>query len=176
MNYLREMALERVNAKELMLVIALGALASFLPFFIHIQWLVGPLVNAILIIVLFLSGLRLAIIVSAVPSFMALAGGLLPLFLFPAIPLIIASNIIFISIIYYQYYNSNNRDAYWQASFFGSFVKFIFLFLSAKLLALFVSNQQMADVLSVVFGWSQLVSALAGSVIAFLVLRWLKRI
>ena len=53
MNYLREAVLERVSLRELALIIALAGLASFLPFFIHIQWLVGPIVNAILIIVLF---------------------------------------------------------------------------------------------------------------------------
>ncbi|MFA4942452.1 MAG: hypothetical protein WC564_02335 [Patescibacteria group bacterium] len=176
MDYLKVAESEKVNAGELTGVVVLGALAAFLPFFIHVQWLVGPIVNAILIIVLFLSGLRLAIIVSAIPSLMALAGGLLPLFLSPAVPFIIASNIIFISIIYYQYYNSSSRDAYWQASFFGSFAKFVFLFLSAQFLSFFISSNKAITVLGVMFGWSQLLSALVGSIIAFVVLKWLKRI
>ncbi len=176
MDYLKEATLERVNSRELVIAIILGALASFLPFFIHIQWLVGPIVNAILIIVLFLSGLRLAIVVSAVPSLMALAGGLLPIFLSPAVPFIIVSNIIFVSIVYYQYYNSNKRDAYWRASFLGAFAKFVLLFISARFLAVFISHPQAAIVLGTMFGWSQLFSALAGAIIAFAVLKWLKRI
>ncbi|OIO07206.1 hypothetical protein COX68_00705 [Candidatus Falkowbacteria bacterium CG_4_10_14_0_2_um_filter_41_15] len=176
MNYLREAVLERVSLRELALIIALAGLASFLPFFIHIQWLVGPIVNAILIIVLFLSGLRSAIVVSAVPSLMALAGGLLPVFLAPAIPFIIASNIIFVSIIYYQYYNSNQTDAYWRVSFLGAFVKFTFLFLSAQFLSFFIANPKAATVLGVMLGWSQLFSALAGAIIAFGVLKMIKRI
>ncbi|MEI7620507.1 MAG: hypothetical protein WCJ57_02965 [Candidatus Falkowbacteria bacterium] len=176
MSYLKEMVFERVDAKWLAIIVALGGLASFLPFFIHIQWLVGPIVNAILIIVLFLGGLRLAIVVSAIPSLMALAGGLLPLFLSPSVPFIIASNITFVSIIYFQYYNSNKKDAYWEASFFGSFAKFVFLFLSAQFLAFFVSNPKAVIVLGEMFGWTQLFSALVGSIIAFVILRWLKRI
>ena len=176
MNYVKEETLERVDPRELIVTIILGGLASFLPFFIHIQWLTGPLVNAILIIILFLSGLRLAIIVSAVPSLMALAGGLLPLFLAPAVPFIIASNIIFISVIYYQYYSSRKSDAYWRASFLGSFIKFVFLFLGAQSLSVIISNSQAVVVLGIMFGWMQLFSALAGSIIAFAVLKWLKRI
>jgi len=176
MDHIREAVLERVSPRELALIITLGALASFLPFFIHIQWLTGPLVNAVLIVVLFLSGLRSAIVVSAVPSLMALAGGLLPIFLAPAIPFIIASNIIFVSIIYYQYYNSNQSDAYWRVSFLGAFVKFVFLFLSAQFLAGFIANPKAATVLGLMLGWSQLFSALAGAIIAFGVLKIIKRI
>jgi hypothetical protein len=176
MGYFRGEVLERVNIRELLAVVALGGLASFLPFFLHIQWLTGPLVNAILIIVLFLSGLRSAVVVSAVPSLMALAGGLLPIFLAPAVPLIIISNIIFISVIYYQYYNSNRRDAYWRATFWGSSVKFIFLFLSAQFLSSFIAHPQAPAILGAMLGWPQLFSALLGSIIAFLILKWLKRI
>jgi len=176
MDYLKESVLEKVDVRELSIVIALTGLASFMPFFIHIQWLTGPLVNAILIIVLFLSGLRLAIMVSAVPSLMAFAGGLLPPFLSPAIPFIIASNIIFISVIYYQYYSSNRREAYWSATFLGSFIKFVFLFLSAQFLSFFLANAKATVVLGVMFGWMQLFSALVGAVIAFAILKWLKRI
>ncbi len=64
-----EQTLEKINTGSMATFLLLFGLAALLPFFIHIQWLTGPIMNAIFIIVLFLSGLRSAIIVAFVPSF-----------------------------------------------------------------------------------------------------------
>ncbi len=176
MEYIKEAVLGRVGTKELAAIIILGGVASFLPFFIHLQWITGPVINAILIIVLFLSGLRAAIVVSAVPSLMALAGGLLPVFLAPAVPFIILGNILFVAVIGYLYYHSNKSDAYWRSTFVGALVKFTLLFISAKFLVFFIQNSKAAVVLATMLGVNQLFTALAGSIIAFLILKMLKRI
>jgi hypothetical protein len=166
---------EQVDALWLTRFLGLSAMAIFLPFFIHLPWLTGPLVNAILILVLLLTGFRSAILVSCLPSLMALSGGLLPAVLAPAIPFIMISNIIFVVMIDWSYQRAKTDfSGYWLGVLSGAFLKFVFLFFSVNILAAFFIKAPVLSLVVKMFGWSQLVTALAGGLIAWGVLKFLK--
>jgi len=175
MAYLIAPALERTNVASLTQLLALTGLAIFLPFFIHLPWLTGPLVNAILILILLLSGRRNAIFVSCLPSLMALSGGLLPLVLAPAIPFIMISNIIFVlGIDWFYKRRSQDFSGYWSGVIAGAFLKFVFLSFSVNILATFFISVPTLNIVVRMFGWSQLMTALAGGLIAWFILRFFK--
>jgi len=96
MIYTEEQTMARVNVWAIAQFLGLAGVATLLPFFIHLQWITGPVINAILILILFLVGIRSALVVCLIPSLMALAGGLLPAILAPVIPFIMISNVIFV--------------------------------------------------------------------------------
>jgi len=120
MYYLKENALVRTNTVALVNFLVLGSVATFLPFFIHVQWLTGPIVNAILILTLFLVGIRGALVVALIPSLMALAGGLIPGILAPVVPFIMISNVIFILVI--EYFHGQAKNAF-NGYFLGVFLE-----------------------------------------------------
>ncbi|MCK4891716.1 MAG: hypothetical protein KAS78_03550, partial [Candidatus Pacebacteria bacterium] len=61
MQYLKEKTFERVNTASVAQFAGLASMAIFLPYLIHIQWITGPIVNAILILTLLMFGFRNAI-------------------------------------------------------------------------------------------------------------------
>lgn len=169
--------IEKVDLKWLARFLAFAGMATFLPFFIHLPWITGPIINAILILVLLLCGLRSAILVACLPSLMALSGGLLPVVLAPAVPYIIISNIIFIfSIDWFYKRAKSDFQGYWQGVFIGAGLKFVWLFLSISLVAQFFIATPVMAIIRQMFSWSQFVTAVAGGVIAWLVLKFLKRL
>lgn len=177
MDYINEKTLEQVNTAELTKFIALAGMAVVLPFFIHIQWLTGPIVNAILVICLFLIGIRSALILCVVPSLMALAGGLLPAVLAPVVPFIMISNMIFILTIEYIYSRSINANkGYWLGLVVGAFLKFIFLFFSVNFISKLLIKQELIAKVAQMMSWPQFATAVIGGMIAWIVLKWLRRI
>lgn len=171
----RETTLEKVDARWLARFLSLTAVAVFLPFFIHLPWITGPLINAILILVLLLTGLRSALLACFLPSLAALSGGLLPVVLAPAVPFIIIGNLIFVFMINWFYRRARtNFQGYWLGVFSGAFLKFVFLFFSINLLATFFIKMPVISLVTKMLGWSQLMTAIAGGVIAFGVLKFLK--
>jgi len=103
MKNLQEKVTTLVDTRVITKFLILGSTATVLPFLIHIQWFTGPIINAILILTLFLVGIRSAFVVCLVPSLMALSGGLLPAILAPIIPFIMISNVIFVLTICHSY-------------------------------------------------------------------------
>ena len=103
MSYIQEQVAEKVDVAAIAQFIGLAAIATFLPFLIHIQWITGPVINALLILILFVAGIRAALLMCLVPSVMALAGGLLPAVLAPVVPFIMIGNVIFILSVDYFY-------------------------------------------------------------------------
>ena len=173
---IKEQTLEKINTQSLTQFIGLAGIALFLPFFIHLQWISGPIVNAILILILFLVGIRSALVVALVPSLMALAGGLLPAILAPAIPFIMISNAIFILSIDWIYdWSKNMKQGYWLGVLVGASLKFVFLFLSFSFLTRFLIKQELAVKITQLMSWSQFATAVMGGMIAWVVLKWLKR-
>lgn len=167
--------LENIDLKFLSLFLGLAGIAMFLPFFIHLQWLTGPMINAILIITLLLAGLRSAIVVCLLPSLMALSGGLLPVVLAPAVPFIMFGNIILVLSVDWFYNNLNGTKGYWLGVAVGASLKFIFLFLSVYWLSGLIKSEFIAKAMQMM-SWPQLVNALAGGLIAWAILKFLKRI
>ena len=172
MDYLRENTFEQVNAEWLTRFLALVSVATILPFFIHSQLITGTIINATLILALFLTGLRSALLISFLPSTIALGSGLLPLVLAPAIPFIIASNIIFVLVIDLMYKKlQSKRNAHWLIFLSASGLKFIFLLFTVNFLAAFFIEANLVLVIGKMMGYLQLLTALAGSFIAYLFLR-----
>lgn len=177
MDRFKAISLERVKTVELTRLLAFVGVAMFLPFVVHIQWLTGPIINAIFLIVLFLSGIKEAMLVALIPSLMALSGGLLPMVLAPIIPFIMVSNIIYI----YAMHITNNRignntKAFIIGVVIASSVKFLFLFSTTSIMTKLIMKQALVAKVAQMMSWPQLFTALAGGVIAFIVLKWLKRI
>ena len=131
---IEEQTLEKVNVKALTRFIGLAGVATILPFFIHLQWISGPIINAILILVLFLVGARSALVVALIPSLMALSGGLLPAVLAPTVPFIMVSNLIYIYVIDSFYKRIKNpKNGYFIGLFLSAAFKFIFLHIRSNL-------------------------------------------
>lgn len=174
---LRAETLSQLSVKDMATFLGLAGLAMFIPFFIHIQWISGPIINALLIIILFLSGIRSALLVALIPSLMALSGGLLPVVLAPTVPFIMISNAIYVLVIDYIYHRfPKEKEGYFLAISLASLLKFSFLFFSVSFIAKLITKSELITKVSQMLTWPQLGTALLGGVLAFIVLRWLKRI
>ncbi|MDD4271774.1 MAG: hypothetical protein PHF50_03140 [Patescibacteria group bacterium] len=175
-NITEEEILGKVNVQSLTQFIALAGVALFLPFFIHLQWISGPIINAILILILFLVGIRSALVVALVPSLVALAGGLLPAILAPAVPFIMISNAIFILSLDRIYdWSKNMNRGYWLGVLIGAFLKFVFLYVSVSWITKLLIKQELAVKVAQMMSWPQFATAVMGGMIAWIILKWLKR-
>ncbi len=170
-------ALLGVNVGFLAQFLGLASLATILPFYIHLQWLTGPIVNAILILALFILGIRASLLLCLIPSLMALAGGLLPAVLAPAVPFIMIGNVILVLAVDWFYRSASQPLAgYWQGVIAGAILKFGFLFFSVSMIAKLLIKKNLAIKIAQMMSWPQLATALAGGLIAWLVLKWLRKI
>lgn len=177
MAYAKEVPLIKVNASAVAQFLALAGIATIVPFFFHIQWATGPMVNAILIIALFILGIRSAFLLCLIPSLMALAGGLLPPVLAPIVPFIMISNVLFVFAVDYFYRNHQNAiKGFWIGLAAGASLKYLFLYFNTQLMASLLLKQELAAKVAMLMSWSQLATALAGGAIAFAILKALKRI
>lgn len=175
MEITKEETLAKINVQSLTQFISLAGIATALPFFIHLQWISGPIVNAILILVLFLVGIRSAMVVALIPSLMALSGGLLPAILAPAVPFIMISNAILVLTVDRFYDWRPDSRGYWQGVVVGAILKFVFLYLSVGWITRLLLKQELAAAVVKMMSWPQLATAILGGVIAWVILKWLKR-
>jgi len=177
MIYAQENAMARVDTAAIAKFLGLAVTAAFFPFFIHLQWISGPIINAILILILFLVGIRSALVVCLIPSLMALAGGLLPAILSPVVPFIMISNVIFVLSIDWLYNQSKNEiKGYWLGVLVGAGLKFLFLLLSVNFIGHLLIKQELTIKVAQMMSWPQFATAIAGGLIAWAILKWLRRI
>ncbi len=177
MSYKEAQATARVDVRSIATFLGFAGIASILPFFIHIQWITGPIVNAMLIIVLFIVGIRSALVLCLVPSLMALSGGLLPAVLAPAVPFIMIGNVIFVLLIDRIYSMAKNENQGFIAGVaVASLTKFVFLYFSVNIITKLLIKQELVVKVAQMMSWSQLVSALAGGLLAWAILKKIKRI
>jgi hypothetical protein len=177
MSYTQERTAVKIDTAAIASFIALAGVATFLPFIIHLQWITGPIVNALLILILFIVGIRAAMLMSLVPSVMALAGGLLPLPLAPIVPFIMISNAIFILSVDYFYRASKKQfNGFWIGVVVGGALKYLFIWFNANLLLGLILKKDLAIAVLRIVSWPQFATALLGGLIAFIILKWLKRI
>lgn len=175
MSYSKELTV--INTRKAAQFLAISGIAVFMPFFIHLQWITGPLVNALLIIVLFLVGVRSALLLCLIPSLMALAGGLLPPILAPVVPFIMISNVLYVLFIEWIYsLYKDDVKGYWAGVAVGATIKFLFLYFSVTLIGSLLIKQELTLKVAQMMNWTQLATALSGGMIAWVVLRWLKRL
>jgi len=135
------------------------------------QFITGSIVNATLLIAVALLGMRDGILIGLIPSSIALATGLLPAVLAPQIPFIILGNAILV--VTFGYLRHIN---YWLGVVSGSVLKFAFLFGTSSIVANLLINEQLAGKVAVMMSWPQLVTALAGGLLAYGFLRGTRKL
>lgn len=173
MAYAQENILKKADAylaSDIKKIILFIALAFIAPALIHSQWITGPLINAILFLSVVYCGLSGAILVGIVPSVIALSAGLLPSPLVIAVPYIMVSNAILALVFSVFYSKGKSAKRYWAGVALSALLKFGFLFMATSAIAKFASFQ-IAPKIAVMFSWPQLATALAGGLIAFVVLK-----
>jgi hypothetical protein len=176
MTILKEEVLAGLNIKALTSFLFLFGVATILPFFIHAQWLTGPIINAIFVLVLFLVGIRSALVICLIPSLMALSGGLLPAILAPVVPFIMIGNAIFVLTVDWFYNQAKDgNQGYWLGVVLGAAAKFAWLFLSVSYISRLLIKQELAVKVAQMMSWPQFATAVMGGLIAFAFLKWLKR-
>jgi hypothetical protein len=151
--------------------------ATILPFFFHVQLVTGPIINAMLILAAVILGLRWALILSVIPSIMALAGGLLLPFMAPVVPFIIISNMIMVACVDYFYRrDASANNGYWKGLMVGSIAKSFFLMVMGFAVLQYFRNPQAVKLAVSAFGLVQFMTALAGGCLAFGFLKFIKKI
>jgi hypothetical protein len=118
------------------------------------QWITGTIVNAILFLAVWRTGIANSLLVAALPSSIALVRGLLPAPMAVLIPYIILSNIILIAVFY------TTKKHPLSGVFLASSAKFLFLF------ALTSYFLKIDTPLLAMMHWPQLATALAGGLVA----------
>lgn len=177
MYYIKEKAISWPNSTVIYRFLFLAGLSSLIPFYLHVQWFTGPLVNALLIICLFIIGIRSALLLCLLPSLMALSGGLLPPVLAPVVPFIMLSNVFYILSIDWFYANiKSSIQGFWWGVFIGSSIKYAFLFLSINLISRLIIKNSVVQKVAQMMSWPQFATAVLGGVIAWIFLKWIKRI
>ena len=130
----------------------------------------GPIVNATLFIAAATLGPQRAILIGLIPSMIALSAGLLPAVLAPMIPFIMLSNAILI-----MTFSALKKKNYWLNVAIGSTLKFIFLFATSSIVINLLIKKEIAQQVALIMSWPQLLTALAGGVIAYPIIKLIKR-
>jgi len=172
---IKAQAISTINSLKIKEKIAIFSLLiilmAYLPTVIRFQPITGSLINMFLVLAVFTIGFRGAILLGIMPSFFALASGLLPPFFIPMVPFIITGNIILIAV--YHYLGRKNFGATIIAA---GFAKFLFLFASASLLISFMPEGKQALPLISMMGWAQFLTAVSGGMLAYFILLFIKKI
>ncbi|MBU1446154.1 iron hydrogenase [Patescibacteria group bacterium] len=162
--------LKNFKLEHLIYFTVLTTAAVFASLF-HNQFITGPIVNATLILCTALIGLRYGVMISLIPSVIAFSTGLLPAVLMPMIPFIMLSNVILVTI--FNYFKKNN---FWEGLIVGSTAKTAFLFLTSTLIMqTFAPSKTIADQIVIMMSWPQFITALGGGILAFGILKALKK-
>ena len=170
MEKIKSLILNKKMVINLTAFLFLTSVITIAPLF-HFQPVTGPIVNAILFIAVSLLGIEYALLVGLIPSVIALSTGLLPAILAPMIPFIMLSNAILI--ITFAYLRNKN---YWLGVIVASVLKFLFLFTTSSVVINLLLKKEVATKVASIMSWPQLVTALVGGVMAYIVLKGLKKI
>ena len=164
MNNAKALAIDKSKIAALTKLIVLIGVAVAVPFF-HQQLITGPVVNATLFISTVILGTQMGMLVGLIPSVIALSIGTLPAVLAPMIPYIMISNTILI--LTFNYFRKKN---FWLAVVLASFLKFIFLFATSTIVINLLLKKELAESVSAMMSYPQLLTALAGGILAALFL------
>lgn len=170
MNQIKTLTINREIIFILIKFIVLVGVATTVPL-IGQQAITGSIVNAVLFIMVTILGLQAAILAGLIPSLIALSVGLLPSILAPMIPFIMMGNIILVLV--FDYLRKKN---YWLGIISASILKFLFLFGTSSIMVNLILKKELAHKMAIIMGWPQLLTALAGGLIAYLFLKSIKRI
>lgn len=151
--------------KTVVLVIAqfaaLVGLATMAPL-LNQQAVTGPIVNATLFIAVMFLDIQSAVLVGLIPSTIALSMGLLPVVLAPMVPFIMVGNTILV--VAFSHLRKKN---YWLGIVSASVLKYVFLFSTSTIVMDLLLKKEIAAKVAVIMSWPQLLTALAGGVLAY---------
>lgn len=155
-------------ALMLALTIVFQVIGRYIPLGPNNNFIVGPLVNACLLITASMVGIfGAAIIAVAAPFGALLTGATVPL---PFVPFVALGNLVLVLLFYFI-----NKKNFVAGVITGALIKFLTLYAS---IIIFTNMAKIpakkASVMIFTFGWPQLVTALVGGVIAFIVIRLVK--
>jgi riboflavin transporter len=126
------------------------------------QMITGTIVNCVLFMSVILLGRNAALSLCVIPSIISLFSGLLSIIMAPIIPFIMISNMILV--LSFDFLKKNQ----YLAVILSALFKFVFLFLiSSFVIKMFSIGQKVA----VMFSYPQFFTALAGGVLAILILK-----
>ncbi len=162
----KSLRISRTLSIKAAIFLGLLATATITPMFIHSQPITGSLVNATLFIAATFLGTEIAIVVGLIPSVIALSFGLLPAILAPMVPFIMISNALLVIV-----FGSLQKRNYWLGVVSASLIKFIFLFSTSSIVIRLLTKKEIAVKVAAMMSWSQLVTALTGGIIAWLVIK-----
>ena len=168
MNRVKTLVLKKERVLILAQFTALIGVATLAPL-LGQQAITGPIVNATLFISAMLLGVQGAVLIGLVPSLLALSVGLLPSILAPMIPFIMMGNIILVMV--FDYLKERN---FWLGVVSASILKFVFLFSTSSIIVSLLSKKEIASKIVMTMGWLQLLTALAGGLIAYIFLSSIK--
>jgi len=149
-----------VWSKSAVFAVFLGI--SILAPFLKQQLITGPIVNAVLFLATAVLGMGAGILIGFLPSMVSALVGLLPAPLLPMIPHIIVSNAILVLT-----FGILRKRNFFLGIISASFAKFLFLFLIVE----FLIGQSLPRPIAAMMAWPQLVTALAGGIIALFLLK-----
>ena len=163
-------SLSKENITSLIIFVSLISIATVAPLF-HNQPITGPIVNATLFAAAALLGTELAIMVGLIPSLIALSVGLLPAVLAPMVPFIMVGNALMI-----WSFSLLKKKNYWTGMIVSSLLKFIFLWGTSTIVINLLLKKEIASTVATMMSWPQLWTAVVGGMIAFLVLKGMKKV
>jgi len=170
MSQVKALTIKKEKVVALVQFAGLMGIAIAAPLF-HNQPITGPIVNAVLFISVVLLGTQGAILIGLIPSLIALSSGFLPPILAPMIPFIMIGNTILIMV--FGYLKERN---YWLGAISASVLKFLFLFGTSSIVINLLLKKEVAPKVAMIMSWPQLSTALAGALIAYLILKGIKKI
>lgn len=145
------------------------AIAVLAPYFGN-QLITGSIVNALLFISASVMGIEAAFLLCLIPSLISVYTGLLPLALAPMILFIMTGN----ALLVLTFSNLKFKN-FWYRAIPAAVIKYIFIFSAGMILANSVLHGIAKNVFLMI-SWPQLATAIAGSAIAFLTLKIIKKI
>ena len=168
MNKIKSITIDLTQKKAL---VKISAFAVFLIIVILApllkqQLITGSIVNAVLFISTAYLGITAGILISFIPSLFAGFVGLLPIPILPMIPYIIMANIILVLC-----FGVFRKKSFWLSAILASLLKFLFLFATSSFIINFFIQKTLPAKIVVMMAWPQLITALSGALIAFIILR-----
>jgi riboflavin transporter len=162
MEQTKTLSIKKFRTLDWLQIAGFIGIASLAPLFFS-QPITGTIVNATLFSSTALFGYKAGILVGISPSLIALSIGLLNPILAPMVPFIILSNIILVSI-----FAALKPKNFLLGILTASLAKFLFLFLTSSIIITFLIPTEVAPTIAKMMTWPQLLTALAGGMVAYL--------
>jgi hypothetical protein len=168
---MNRIAVLSLKKEKVLTLVGLIALAVAAPLFIKEQLITGSIVNATLIYAAVAMGESEALLVGLLPSAVALGTGLLAPVLAPLVPFIVVGNAILV--VAFSWLRKVN---FWLGAVVGSALKFGFIAITSNIIISLLLNHTVAPKVAGMLSWTQLITALTGSVIAYGVLKLTRKV